>query len=165
MFRVKNNFDTEIMKELFVPKISPYDLHNNKLFQRSRLTSVWHGTESVSYLGPKIWDLETNKIKNQMVVPWWMPKQNLQSISWASGAYIYVKNSFQWIKIKILPLLSCIYHILFRFLFFSLLIDYRILSFMRKLTLIVLIKTTVNASLFKKVFSINVGKFSTSRYQ
>ena len=86
MFRVKNNFDTEIMKEVLVPKISPYDLHNIKLFQRSRLTSAWHGSESVSYLGPKIWDLETNKIENQMVVPWWMSKQNLQSISWTSGA-------------------------------------------------------------------------------
>ena len=53
----------------------------------------------------------------------------------------------------------------FRFLFFSLLIDYRILSFMRKLTLIVLIKTIVNANLLKKLFSINVGKFAISRYQ
>ena len=24
---------------------------------------MWHGTESVPYLGPKIWDLVTNEIK------------------------------------------------------------------------------------------------------
>ena len=28
-----------------------------------RVKSVWHGTESVSYLGPKIWDLVPNEIK------------------------------------------------------------------------------------------------------
>ena len=42
------------MKELFAPKMSPYDLYNNILFKRKRINSVWHDTESVSYLGPKI---------------------------------------------------------------------------------------------------------------
>ena len=48
MFKVKNNIAPEIMKELFAPKTSSY---------------VWHGTKSVSYLGPKIWDLVPNEIK------------------------------------------------------------------------------------------------------
>ena len=41
----------------------PYDLRNNNSFKRRRVNSVWHGTESVSYLGPKIWDLVPNEIK------------------------------------------------------------------------------------------------------
>ena len=45
------------MKELFLPKMNPDDLLNNNSFKRRRVNSVWHGTESVSYLGPKIWDL------------------------------------------------------------------------------------------------------------
>ena len=32
-------------------------------FERRRVKSVWHGAESVSYLGPKIWDLEPNETK------------------------------------------------------------------------------------------------------
>ena len=51
------------MKEIFVPKISTYDFHNYNLFQKRRLNSVWHSTESVCYLGPKIWHLVLNEIK------------------------------------------------------------------------------------------------------
>ena len=63
MFKVKNNIALEIMKELFAPKMSSYGLCNNNLFKRRRVNSLWHDTESVSYLGPKIWDLVPNEIK------------------------------------------------------------------------------------------------------
>ena len=63
MFKVKNNIAPEIMKLLFAPKMSSYDLRNNNSFKRRRVKSVWHGTESVSYLDPKIWDLVPNEIK------------------------------------------------------------------------------------------------------
>ena len=63
MFKVKNNIAPEIMKELFAPKMSSYDLRNNNSFKRRRVKSVWHSTESVSYLGPKVWDLVPNEIK------------------------------------------------------------------------------------------------------
>ena len=63
MFKVKNNITPEIMKILFAPKMSPYGLRNNNSFKRRRVNSVSHGTESESYLGPKIWDLVANEIK------------------------------------------------------------------------------------------------------
>ena len=63
MFKVKNNIAPEIMKELFAPKTSSYDLGNNNSLKRRKVKSVWHGTESVSYLGPKIWDLVPNEKK------------------------------------------------------------------------------------------------------
>ena len=63
MFKVKNNIAPEIMKELFSPKMSPYNFRNNNSFKRRRVNFVWHTAESVSYLGPKIWDLVTNEIK------------------------------------------------------------------------------------------------------
>ena len=43
--------------------MSLYDFRNNNSFKRRRIKSVWHGTESVSYLGPKILDLVSNEIK------------------------------------------------------------------------------------------------------
>ena len=54
MFKVKNNIAPEIMKELFAPKMSPYDLRNSNSFKSRRVNSAWHGTELVSYLGTKI---------------------------------------------------------------------------------------------------------------
>ena len=41
----------------------PYDLRDNNLLKRRRVNSVLHGTESVSFLGPKIGDLVSNEIK------------------------------------------------------------------------------------------------------
>ena len=58
-----SSFENLLKKELFAPKMSFYDLRNNNSFKRRRVKSVWHGTESVSYLGPKIWDLVPNEIK------------------------------------------------------------------------------------------------------
>ena len=43
--------------------MSHYDLRNNTLFKRRTVNSVWHGTDSVSHLGPKIWDLVPSEIK------------------------------------------------------------------------------------------------------
>ena len=63
MFKIKKNISPEVMKQLFALKISHYDLCNNNSFKSRRVNSVWHGTESVSYLGPKIWDLAPNEIK------------------------------------------------------------------------------------------------------
>ena len=63
MFKVENDVALEIMIEIFAPKISFYDLRNNDSFKRRRVKSVWHGTQSVSYLSPKIWDLVPNEIK------------------------------------------------------------------------------------------------------
>ena len=60
MFKVKNNIAPEIMKDLFAPKMSSYDLRNNDSFKR-RVKSVWNGTELLSYLSPKIWDLVPNE--------------------------------------------------------------------------------------------------------
>ena len=41
----------------------PYDLHDSNSFKRRRVNSVLHGTELVSFLGPKMWDLVSNEIK------------------------------------------------------------------------------------------------------
>ena len=42
MFKVKNNISPEIMKELFAPKISHYDLRNNISFESRRVNLAWH---------------------------------------------------------------------------------------------------------------------------
>ena len=51
------------MRELFAPNISAYDLHDINSSQSRKVYSFWHGTDYVSYLGPKIWDLGLTEIK------------------------------------------------------------------------------------------------------
>ena len=63
MLKVKNNIALEIMKELLAPKMSLYDLRNNNSFKIRRVNAVRNGNELVTYLGPKIWDLVPNEIK------------------------------------------------------------------------------------------------------
>ena len=63
MLKVKNNIALKIMKELLAPKMSLYDLRNNNSFKIRRVNSVRNGNELVTYLGPKIWDLVPNEIK------------------------------------------------------------------------------------------------------
>ena len=48
MFKVKNSVAPEVMKELFAPKVSPYDLRNKS--SKKRVSFAWHDTELVSYL-------------------------------------------------------------------------------------------------------------------
>ena len=46
------------MHEIFRLKDKPqYNLRYNSLFSRPLVKSVYKGTESLSFLGPKIWDI------------------------------------------------------------------------------------------------------------
>ena len=60
MFKIHRNLSLNILKEIFVPKISSYNLCRNNTFARRLVYSVYHVTESLSFLGPKIqchWNL------------------------------------------------------------------------------------------------------------
>ena len=48
---------------MFEPKISLYNLRKNNTFDRGQVHSVYHGTENLSFLGPKIWDLVPLELK------------------------------------------------------------------------------------------------------
>ena len=63
MFKIHRGFSPDILREIFVPKISLYNLHRNNTFERRQVDSVYHGTESLSFLGPKIWDLVPLELK------------------------------------------------------------------------------------------------------
>ena len=57
MFKVHRGLFPEILRETFVSKTSSYNLRRNDTFGKRKVHSVYHGTESLSFLGPKIWDL------------------------------------------------------------------------------------------------------------
>ena len=53
----------EILRETFVSKTSSYNLLRSDAFEECQVHSVYHGTESLSFLGPKIWDLVPGELK------------------------------------------------------------------------------------------------------
>ena len=57
IFKVLHGFFPPILKDIFVPVSRPYNFHRNDTLQRRRVNSVKHCTESISFLGPKTWDL------------------------------------------------------------------------------------------------------------
>ena len=52
-----------IFSELFCPRDICYDLRSNSNFAVSNVKSVFHGSESISYLSPKIWDIVPLELK------------------------------------------------------------------------------------------------------
>ena len=57
MFKIKNNMAPEFLNEIFQNRALPYNLRTNSNFSSRQVQSVYHGTESLSFLGPKIWEL------------------------------------------------------------------------------------------------------------
>ena len=63
MFKIHRRLSTDILREIFVPKISSYNLRRNNTFGSRQVHSVCRGTELLSFLGPNIWDLVPLELK------------------------------------------------------------------------------------------------------
>ena len=64
MYKVMNGVSLKIMKEIFrIREENGYDLRNQNTFKRLIVNLVYNGTETVSFLGPKICELIPTKIK------------------------------------------------------------------------------------------------------
>ena len=58
MFKVKNGMSPEIIYDIFAQRINNhYNLRHINRFEAPFVRTIFNGTESVSYLGPKIWDI------------------------------------------------------------------------------------------------------------
>ena len=65
MFRFYNGISPPLMNNIFKLKTEHFsNLRHVYEFSRPMVKSVYHGTESISYLGPKIWDILPEKLKN-----------------------------------------------------------------------------------------------------
>ena len=57
MFKIKNNMAPEFLNEIFQNRALPYNLRTISNFSSRQVHSLYHGTESFSFLGPKILEL------------------------------------------------------------------------------------------------------------
>ena len=63
VFKTKNELNPKIMEEIFTFKNVDYNLWNNASLKIGNLKTVYYGTESLTNLGPKIWNLLSNEYK------------------------------------------------------------------------------------------------------
>ena len=66
LYKVVNDMFPEVISEVFQVRDTPYyNLRNNSQFLTYPIHSVYNGTESASYLGPKIWEQISAEIRNK----------------------------------------------------------------------------------------------------
>ena len=65
MFKFYNGLSPPLMNSIFKLKAeNSYNVRQVSEFSRPMVKCVYHGIESISYLGPKIWDILPEKLKN-----------------------------------------------------------------------------------------------------
>ena len=64
IYKTKKDLGPKIMKDTFHFTQKPYNLRNDPELQRRRKRAVYFGTESISSLAPKIWELIPNDIRS-----------------------------------------------------------------------------------------------------
>ena len=65
ILRFYNALSPSLMNNIFNLRAENlYNLRHFSEFSRPMVKSVYHGTESISYLGQKIWDILPDKLKN-----------------------------------------------------------------------------------------------------
>ena len=65
MFRFYNGLSPSLMKNIFKLRAEKlYNLRHVFEFYRPMVRSVHHGIETISYVGPKLWDIMPEKLKN-----------------------------------------------------------------------------------------------------
>ena len=68
MFKVCKNFSPSITANLFHVRQNNYNLIHISYFEIPNVIPVYHGKESLSNLGPRIWNLELDKLHKQLVL-------------------------------------------------------------------------------------------------
>ena len=64
IYEVIQGISPPLLNEVFVPRECNYDLRGSNFLERRRVKSVRYGTESISFLAPKIWEILPNEIKD-----------------------------------------------------------------------------------------------------
>ena len=68
MYKVKYNISPCSLSDFVSIKELNYEMRQISNFERNKPNTVYNGTETIRILGPKIWDLIPNKIKESSSV-------------------------------------------------------------------------------------------------
>ena len=64
IYKVMQGISPPLLNEVFVPRQCNYELRGNNFLERRKVKSMRYGTESISSLAPKIWEILPNEIKD-----------------------------------------------------------------------------------------------------
>ena len=70
MFKVYRNISSPICSEIFHRRDINYNLRTQSEFPVPNIRSVFHGSESISYLGPKTKELVSFEILKKSIKDW-----------------------------------------------------------------------------------------------
>lgn len=65
-YEISNNISPTVLSYIFEPRSTPYNLCNPVGFKMWKVHSVCNCTENLSHLGPKIWGLVPQKIRQSV---------------------------------------------------------------------------------------------------
>ena len=81
IFKAKNNLAPEIVKDIFLWVDNPYNLRNKTQLRSRNAKTITYGTETLAFIGPKIWGLVPIECKNatclsdfKQNITKWIPK-------------------------------------------------------------------------------------------
>ena len=77
LYKIKDHLSPEILNEIFPFNNQPYYLRTKRDFQRENVSTVRYGTESLSFIAPKIWSPIPEDIKKSPTLE--IFKQNIKN--------------------------------------------------------------------------------------
>ena len=93
MFKVYRSMSPTILSELFRGRDICHNLQSNSNFAVSNVKSVFHGSKSISYLGPKIWDIVPLELKELTSLNAF--KKGIKNVNQKIVLAGYVSNMYQ----------------------------------------------------------------------
>ena len=66
MYKVKNELCPKIMLDLLKEVTHRYNLRNGLIYGSCKIKTVRYGTETITYLGPKIWSIIPDEIRESV---------------------------------------------------------------------------------------------------
>ena len=69
MYKIKNNLSPKPMQNIFKNHVNTYDLRKNRCWEISKVRTVFYGTETIRFRGPKTWDMVPQYIKDSVTLP------------------------------------------------------------------------------------------------
>ena len=63
MYKVKHHLSPLPMQEIFKENVNGRELRNNRNWEITKVRTVFYGTETIRYRGPKTWEIVPKEIK------------------------------------------------------------------------------------------------------
>ena len=67
LYKVHHGLAPELMNDIFKKRNVTYNFRKNSTFETRNIKSVYYGSETISFIGPKIWELLPSNIRQSNI--------------------------------------------------------------------------------------------------